>query len=110
MIRRVHIRGFKSLEDVEIRLGPLAVLFGPNAAGKSNLLDALHLLSRTAAGRTLREAFEPPYRGSALESFTFGPEGLKGLLTQESAAFSIETDLELSPVVVRSVNREIAET
>ena len=44
MLRRVHIKGYKSLADVEVRLEPLTVLFGPNAAGKSNFLDALQLL------------------------------------------------------------------
>ena len=43
MLKRAHIKGYKSLEDVEVRLSPLAVLFGPNAAGKSNVLDALQL-------------------------------------------------------------------
>ena len=46
MLKRVHIKGYKSLQDVEIGLCPLVVLFGPNAAGKSNLLDALQLLSK----------------------------------------------------------------
>ena len=33
MLKRVHIRGFKSLADVEVRLEPLTVLFGPHASG-----------------------------------------------------------------------------
>ena len=35
MLKRVHIKGYKSLADVEVTLEPLTVLFGPNAAGKS---------------------------------------------------------------------------
>ena len=46
MLKRVHIRDFKSLADVELRLEPLTVLLGPNASGKSNFLDALLLLSK----------------------------------------------------------------
>ena len=68
MLKRVHIKGYKSLADVEVALEPLVVLFGPNASGKSNFLDALRLLSRLGASRTLREAFDPPYRGAPLES------------------------------------------
>jgi AAA15 family ATPase/GTPase len=67
VIKRVHITGYKSLRELEVRLQPLSVLFGPNAAGKSNFLDALQLVSRTATSRTLTEAFEPPYRGTPLE-------------------------------------------
>ena len=109
MLKRIHIRGYKSLEDVEVRLPQLAVLFGPNAAGKSNLLDALQLLSRLVTSRTLKQAFEPPYRGTPLESFTIGQQGIKGLLEQERLSFSIEADLSLSESVVESVDRQIRE-
>ncbi|MBI4331969.1 MAG: AAA family ATPase [Chloroflexi bacterium] len=109
MLKRINIRGYKSLVNVEVGLQPLSVLFGPNAAGKSNFLDALQLLSRIATSRTLKEAFEPPYRGRPLESFTFGAEGVKGLLAQETASFTIQADVELSPAVVEAVNRQIRE-
>lgn len=109
MLKRIHIRGYKSLEDVEVRLSQLVVLFGPNAAGKSNLLDALQLLSKLGTSRTLKEAFDPPYRGKPLESFTIGQKGIKGLLEQERLSFSIEVDLILSDAVVKSVNRQILE-
>ncbi|WP_020493968.1 AAA family ATPase [Verrucomicrobium sp. 3C] len=62
MLNRIKILDYKSLRNVEVRLQPLSVLFGPNAAGKSNFLDALQLLSKTASSRTLKEAFEPPSR------------------------------------------------
>ena len=109
MLKRIKIQGYKSLVDLEVNFGHLAVLVGPNASGKSNFLDALHLLSRVATNRTLKEAFDPPYRGHALESFTFGKEGIKSLLEQETVLFSIEVDVQLSPKVVESVNRQIQE-
>src|SRR5437667_7352250 len=107
MLRRVKIQGYKSLVDVEVQLQPLSVLFGMNATGKSNFLDALQLLSRIANSRTLRDAFVPPYRGKPLESFTFGPDGVQGLFTQERVSFSIEIDVELSQATVDTVNRDI---
>ena len=107
MLKRIHIKGYKSLRDVEIELPRLAVLFGPNASGKSNFLDALQLLSRLATSRTLREAFAPPYRGKPLESFSFGHDGLRGLLDRERLHLSIEADIELSEALVDAVNREI---
>ncbi len=109
MIRRVHIIGYKSLRNVDIRLRPLSVLLGPNSAGKSNFLDALQLLSRTASSRTLSEAFEPPYRGTPLESFSFGPRGLAGQLEKEHLSFSIEIDIELSTRTLNRVEKQIAE-
>ncbi len=109
MLKRIHIKGYKSLQDVEVKLSPLTLLFGPNAAGKSNFLDALQLLSKMATSRTLNEAFDPPYRGKPLESFTLGEGGLRGLMEQERLAFSIEADLHLSDAVVEAVNRQIQE-
>jgi len=44
MLKRIHIKGYKSLVDVEVKLPPLAVLFGPNAAGKSNFLPPRYLV------------------------------------------------------------------
>ena len=109
MLKRIKIQDYKSLVDAEVHLNPLSLLFGPNAAGKSNFLDALQLLSRMATSRTLKDAFEPPYRGKPLESFTFGDNGIKGLLSKETVAFSIEVDVELSCSVIEAVNRQIRE-
>lgn len=107
MLKRVKIQGYKSLVDVEVNLQPLTVLFGPNASGKSNFLDLLQLISSIATCRTLKDAFSPPYRGTPLESFTFGPLGIKDLLTQDRVSFSVEVDIELSQTIVDKVNREI---
>ena len=107
MLKRVHVQGYKSLVDVEVHLEPLTVLFGPNAAGKSNFLDALQLLSRLGTSRTLRDAFDSPHRGKPLESFSIGEKGIEGLLEQERLTFSIEADLRLQETVAHVVNQQI---
>lgn len=107
MLRRIRIRNYKSLQDVEVHLQPLTVLFGSNAAGKSNFLDALQLLSRLAVSRNLNGAFDPPYRGTPLESFAFGTDGIEGLLKRENVSFSFEVDIELSKSVVAMVDKQI---
>lgn len=109
MIQRIFIDGYKSLQKLEVRLRPLSVLFGPNAAGKSNFLDALQLLSRMVTMPTLKSAFEPPYRGKPLESFAFGPEGIAGHLEKDSIRFNMEVDVELSESTIAIVERQIAE-
>lgn len=93
MLNRLHVRGFKSLQDVNIELPRVTVLFGPNAAGKSNLLDAIQALSRIGTQRTLADALAEPIRGYPLESFAFPQGGLAELLGKESERFSIEADL-----------------
>ena len=109
MLRRIKIQGYKSLLDLELNLKPLSVFVGPNASGKSNLLDVLQLLSRITTCQTLESAFEPPYRGHPLESFTFGDEGIKSLLEKEVVSFSIEVDVQLSTAVIDGVNQRIQE-
>ena len=105
MLKRIKIQGYKSLMDLEVDLKPLSVFVGPNASGKSNFLDALQLLSRMATCQTLEDAFDPPYRGHPLESFTFGDEGIKSLLEKEKVSFSIEVDVQFSTAVIESVNQ-----
>ncbi len=108
MIRRIAIRGYKSLQGVDLPLEPLTIVVGPNAAGKSNLLDAIGLLSRTAQS-DLQSAFTD-HRGEPLRSFTFDERGIEGLIERGTASFQIEVDIELSSTTVARVNRTITET
>ena len=43
---RIRIRNFKCLEDIEIELKPLTLLFGPNGSGKSSFIKALMFFSK----------------------------------------------------------------
>lgn len=95
MLKRLHVHGFKSLFDVEVELAPLVVLLGPNAAGKSNFLESLFLLSRLVMERTLADAFETPLRGNPHEAFSLPESGLPGLLAQKRAELNIEAQLQL---------------
>jgi len=108
MIRRVRIRGYKSLRDVEVRFpGPLVVAMGPNAAGKSNLFDALGLLSRSCGRATLDEAFLE-HRGRIIEAFTFGPGGVSEALAKDSLTCSFEVDVALSHSAIAQTEEDIA--
>ncbi len=68
MITRVKINGFKSFQNFEIFFAPFTVLAGTNASGKSNLFDALMLLSRLSE-KDLKTAFSSQ-RGDPIELFT----------------------------------------
>lgn len=94
MLRRIRVRGFKSIDDLEVELAPLVVVLGPNAAGKSNFLEAVLLLSRIVTERTLADAFDAPIRGYPAEAFTLPSTGLPGLLAQPEARLRLEATLD----------------
>lgn len=60
MIETLKVQNYKSLKNIEIPLKPLTVLVGPNASGKSNILDCLAFLSETATylNPTINNHFE----------------------------------------------------
>lgn len=51
MIHTIEVRSFKSLLDVKIELGKLNVFVGANGSGKSNLIEAIGVLSAAADGK-----------------------------------------------------------
>lgn len=57
-INRVRIENYRSIASCDVRLGPLTVIAGPNAAGKSNFLDAIRFV-RDALDSSLEEALGP---------------------------------------------------
>jgi predicted ATPase len=82
MLTRVEIDGFKSFEGFALDLQPFTVVFGGNATGKSNLFDALRLLSRvvstdlaTAFAGGEGDAKSMELRGEPIEQFRRLPDG-----------------------------------
>lgn len=49
-LNRVVLRNYKSIGNCDVRLGPLTYLVGANGSGKSNFLDALHLVRDALSG------------------------------------------------------------
>ena len=96
MLEQITIQAFKSLNQVEaLGLPRLTVLFGPNAAGKSNFLDAVQALSRIGTSRTLSDALQDPIRGYPIEAFTFPAGGLTELLDKSAAEFILDSILKV---------------
>lgn len=74
MLREITISGYKSLQKTTVRMGYFSVIVGRNNVGKSNLFDALQLLS-SLAQMPVANAFRPElHRGDPLESFFFEEE------------------------------------
>ena len=55
MIKRLHLGSFKNFTDASLDVGPLTLLVGTNAAGKSNVRDAFRVLHGIARRYTLAD-------------------------------------------------------
>jgi predicted ATPase len=58
VIEELRLTSFKSFCGARLRLSELTLLIGRNGAGKSNVLDALEVLSRLASGDDVRDALD----------------------------------------------------
>lgn len=63
MLKKITLRNFKSFRDSTFELGPLTLMVGANASGKSNFVDALRFLQGCARGLTLSEIFSGKWEG-----------------------------------------------
>ncbi len=50
-LRRLTLKGFKSIKAIDLELNPLNILIGANGAGKSNLISFFKMLNEMMAGR-----------------------------------------------------------
>ncbi|ADW21107.1 MULTISPECIES: AAA family ATPase [Thermus] len=44
MLKRLQVKNFRCLEDIDLPLGPLTAIVGPNGAGKTTILRAIDLV------------------------------------------------------------------
>jgi predicted ATPase len=79
MLTRIEIDGFKSFEELDVSLAPFTAIVGTNAAGKSNLFDAIQLLAALAT-HDVAEALKL-LRGEPLELFRCTPQGRSDRIT-----------------------------
>lgn len=84
MITRIEIDGYKTLRRAWLDLEPFQAIIGPNDAGKSNLVDAILLLSRLADGDL--STATAAGRGGGGDLFSFDVDGVQG----ERMLFAVE--------------------
>lgn len=61
MITKLKLKNFKNFKEAEITFGPVSILVGANATGKSNIRDALRFLHGIARGYNLAEIIGEKY-------------------------------------------------
>ncbi|HUU96907.1 MAG TPA: AAA family ATPase [Phycisphaerae bacterium] len=81
MIKTVKFRNFKALRDVKLDLAPLNLIVGPNASGKTSLLEGLHYVTQAGA--------RPP---EALFMFERHPTRVRSVGAEGPMELSVELD------------------
>lgn len=94
MIKKLRLQQFKNFKDAELVLGPLTILIGTNASGKSNLRDAFRFLHGIARGYTLPEIIGEKYgEGGVLQW-----RGIRGghleVISHGASQFSVEVTFD----------------
>jgi predicted ATPase len=103
LIKRLSLKKILSFTDTEIELGPLNVLIGANAAGKSNLIEVISLLQSAPTnilapiargggpGQWINLGRDIPGTGATIECEIAEPDQVRYRLQfyDQAAAFSI---------------------
>lgn len=103
-LEKLHIKNFLSLRNVTLPLKPLTVLVGPNASGKSNVLNALRFFKRMVIDKTLpqdKQIQDSLWAGKAsCITFQLGTK-VEGTQTEYRLVLKAETD---SPIDVEELS------
>ena len=70
-LKKIKIKGFRSIKDMTLELRPLNVLIGANGAGKSNLISFFKLVNELMGGRLQQHIGAT---GRATANLYFGPK------------------------------------
>jgi predicted ATPase len=101
VITQVELDGFKTFQEFKLVLAPFQVIIGANGAGKSNLFDALRLLSRLAETDVVTAFQDPQGRGTPNEVFTLLPNG------QPVERMRLAVEMLVEPRVRDSLGQEV---
>jgi predicted ATPase len=108
MITRLSLTNFKSFADAdhEVRIGPLTLIVGTNASGKSNIRDALRFLHGIARGYTLPEILGEKYAEGGVLQW----KGIRGGIREVAHGVKGgEFELEVRTSVIQKVRVVVGE-
>ncbi|MFE2770855.1 AAA family ATPase [Microbacterium resistens] len=100
-LQELRLPAFKSVRDGIVPIGPVTLIVGRNGSGKSNVLDALAVLSALATGTDLRDALDggrqgPVVRGGSEGCAPLGQDSFSIGCTADVNGEKVHLDLEVS--------------
>ena len=70
-LQRIIVKGFRSIKEMDLELGPINLCIGANGAGKSNLIEFFKMINEMMGGR-LQQYIATT--GRATDNLHFGPK------------------------------------
>lgn len=111
-LTELRLPAFKSVREAVIPISPLTLIVGRNGSGKSNILDALAVLSAFGAGGELRDALDGGRSGPVVRGGSEGcaPLGSRSFqigctATYEGDEYYLDLDVQVSPIVTIRAER-----
>jgi predicted ATPase len=93
MIERIELKNFKNFADATLNLGPLTVLVGANASGKSNIRDAFRFLHGIGRGYSLPEIIGEKWGEGGQLEWSGIRGGTREISYENCGAFSLFTKM-----------------
>lgn len=95
MLTTLRLQGFKNFRAATLALGPLTLLVGTNAAGKSNLRDAFRFLHGVARGYSLAEIIGEKWGEGGVLQWRGIRGGTREAAFEGATTFSLEVGFQL---------------
>lgn len=107
MIESIRLERFKNFRDAALSLGPLTVIVGTNASGKSNLRDAFRFLHGMSRGYALSEIIGEKYAEGGVLQWKGIRGGLREIAQAGESDFSLSTTVEIASEHAGEASRKL---
>jgi len=94
MLTKLTLKNFKGFREAELKLGPLSLVIGANASGKSNLRDALRFIHGIARGYSLAEVIGEKYGEGGYREWSGLRGGAREVCRTGTNAFTIVLEFQ----------------
>jgi len=102
MIKKLELTNFKNFKEASLYLGPLSLLVGTNASGKSNIRDAFRFLHGIGRGYSLAEIFGGKWvEGAGYQQWVGLRGGIREVTFSGANQFSLAVEMEFNQKEVR---------
>jgi hypothetical protein len=90
MFTKLRLKNFKNFQEAELELGPLTLVVGMNASGKSNVREAFRFLHGIGRGYTLPDIIGAKYGEGGEPQWGGMRGGIREVAFQGSPTFALE--------------------